>query len=158
MRKRIVGPEQQTKSPPNDDWLNLEALVVEVEVTSENPDHPVEAALIPGRKSGWRAAGAGTQTLRLVFEKPQALRRIRIDFIENEHERTQQHVLRWSPDGGHSFQEIVRQQWNFSPNGSTLEAEDYRVQLSGVSVLELSIIPDISGGNALASLAALRLA
>lgn len=158
MRKRIVGSEQHTKSPPDDDWLNLEALVAEVEVTSESSDHPVEAALIPGRESGWRAAGAGTQTLRLVFAQPQSLRRICVDFVENQRERTQQHVLRWSPDGGKSFHEIVRQQWNFSPNASTLEAEDYRVQLSGVTVIELSIIPDISGGDALASVAALRLA
>lgn len=158
MRKRIVGSEQDADSTTDDDWMNLEALVAEVEVTSESPDHPVEAALIPGRKSGWRAAGAGTQTLRLVFGQPLSLRRIHVDFVERERERTQQHVLRWSPDGGQSFHEIVRQQWNFSPNGSTLEAEDYRVELSGVTVLELAIIPDISGGDARASVAALRLA
>ena len=158
MRKRIVGPDQHTKTPADDDWLNLEALVAEVDVTSESPDHPVEAALIAGRDSGWRASSAGTQTIRLVFEQPQALRRIRLDFVEKSRERTQQHVLRWSSDGGQSFHEIVRQQWNFSPNASTLEAEDYRVQLSGVTVLELSIIPDISGGDALASVAAMRLA
>lgn len=158
MRKRIVGSTEQTASAAEDDWLDLEALVAEVDVTSESPDHPVEAALIPGRDAGWRAATAGRQTIRLSFAQPQALRRIRVDFVENHRERTQQHVLRWSPDGGKSFHEIVRQQWNFSPNASTLEAEDYRVQLSGVTVLELSIIPDISGGDALASVAALRLA
>lgn len=158
MRKRIVAPEQHTKSPPEEDWLKLEVLVEEVAVTSEDPDHPVEAALIPGRGSGWRASGTGEQTVRLVFAQPQSLRHIRVEFVENVRARTQQHVLRWSPDGGRSFQEVVRQQWNFSPDESTLEAEDYRVHLSGVTVLELSIIPDISGGDALASMAVLRLA
>jgi len=158
MRKRIVGPVDQAALLADDDWLNLEALVAEVEVTSESPDHPVEAALIPGREAGWRAASSGTQTIRLLFAQPQAVRRIRLDFVETARERTQQHVLRWSPDGGKSFREIVRQQWNFSPDASTLEAEDYRVALQGVTVLELSIIPDISGGDALASVAALRLA
>jgi hypothetical protein len=38
--------------------------------------------------------------------------------------RTQEFVLRWSRDTGHSFREIVRQQWNFSPSGGTREVED----------------------------------
>jgi hypothetical protein len=66
--------------------------------------------------------------------------------------------LRWSPDGGKSYQEIVRQQWNFSPLGATSEKEDYPVELAAVTVLELSIIPDISGKDAVASLEQLRLA
>ncbi|PYS76638.1 MAG: carbohydrate-binding protein, partial [Acidobacteria bacterium] len=53
---------------------------------------------------------------------------------------------------------VVRQQWNFSPHGSTREAEDYRVELNGVTQLELKIVPDRSGGDARASLAQLRLA
>jgi hypothetical protein len=48
-------------------------------------------------------------------------------------------------------------QWNFSPSGSTRELEDYRVDLSGVTVLELHIVPDQRGGDARASLAELRL-
>jgi hypothetical protein len=72
--------------------------------------------------------------------------------------RTQEYVLRWSADGGRSFREIVRQQWNFSPQGTTRETEDHHIELPAVTVLELSIIPDISGGNAVASLAQLRLA
>jgi hypothetical protein len=55
------------------------------------------------------------------------------------------------------FREIVRQQWNFSPPNTTREVEEYRVELSGVNVLELIIVPDISGGVAHASLKSLRL-
>jgi hypothetical protein len=36
--------------------------------------------------------------------------------------------------------------------------EDYNVDLVGVTVLELRIVPDISGGSARASLAQLRVA
>ena len=79
-------------------------------------------------------------------------------FVEPQTERTQEYVLRWSPDNGQSFREIVRQQWNFSPPSTTNETEDYHVELPAVTMLELSIIPDISGGNACASLAQLRLA
>jgi hypothetical protein len=98
------------------------------------------------------------QTIRILFSQPQRLRRICLNFMETHTERTQEYVLRWSPDGGQSFREIVRQQWNFSPHGTTGETEDHHVELPAVTVLELSIIPDISGGNAFASLAQLRLA
>src|SRR5581483_1349662 len=70
---------------------------------------------------------------------------------------TQEFVLRWSPDGGRSFREIVRQQWNFSSPNTISEIEQYRVELSDVTVLELVIVPDISRGAARASLKNLRL-
>ena len=79
-------------------------------------------------------------------------------FHESEQERTQEFVLRWSPDGGQSYREIVRQQYNFSPPGATREVEDYEVNLDGVTVLEMKIVPDISRGSAVASLAELRVA
>ena len=157
MRKRIIAPVQEGTLPPDEEWLNLEALA-EVEITSEDAAHPIESALLSGGGSGWRAAAPGRQTIQLVFAHPQRLRRIRLMFVEPSAERTQEYTLRWSPDGGRSFREIVRQQWNFSTQGATCETEDHRVELSGVTVLELSIVPDISGGNACASLARLTLA
>ncbi len=157
MLKRIITPVQQKTASLDQDWLNMEGLV-EVEITSEDAAHPIESALLPGQASGWRAAGPGKQTIRLLFANPQRLRRIRLNFVEPRTERTQEYVLRWSPDGGQSYREIVRQQWNFSPQGTTSETEDLHVELPAVTVLELSIIPDISGGNAFASLAQLRLA
>jgi len=157
MRKRIVDPAPRADVPEEQAWLDLEGLA-EVEVTSEDAGHPVEAALLPGGATGWRAATSGRQAIRLLFDTPQQLRRIRLEFVEPDVERTQEYVLRWSPDGGRSFREIVRQQWNFSPRGTTVETEDHHVDLAAVTVLELGIIPDISGGAAVASLAHLRLA
>ena len=126
-------------------------------MSSEDPEHPIESALLPQRGS-WRAAQPGKQTIRLIFTTPQQLRRIWLVFEESTVERTQQYVLRWSSDGGELLHEIVRQQWNFSPPGATSETEDYRVELSDVAVLELIITPDISGKLAFASLGQLRLA
>jgi hypothetical protein len=157
MRKRIIAPVQKETAPRDQDWLNVEGLA-EVEITSEDAAHPIESALLPGSTSGWRAAGPGKQTIRLLFAVPQRLRQIRLNFEEARTERTQEYVLRWSPDGGQSFREIVRQQWNFSPQGATSQTEDHHVDLPAVTVLELIIIPDTSGGNAIASLAQLRLA
>jgi hypothetical protein len=157
MRKRIIPPAQPDPSPPDEDWLNPERLA-QIELTSEEASHPIQSALLASGGSGWRAAGPGGQTIRLLFAQPQRLRRIWLQCIEPVTERTQGYVLRWSPDGGQSYREIVRQQWNFSPKGATCETEDHRVDLSGVTALELHIIPDISGGPARASLAELRLA
>ena len=157
MRKRIIAPVQQQTAPPGQDLLQAEELA-EVEITSEDPAHPIEAALLPGGASGWRAAGPGTQTIRLLFAHPQRLRRIWLSFVEPRTERAQEYVLRWSADGGQSFREIVRQQWNFSPQGATSETEAHHVELPAVTMLELTIIPDIGGGKAFASLQQLRLA
>jgi hypothetical protein len=157
MRKRIITPAHQETELPDLEWLNIEGLA-EVEITSEDVAHPIEFALLPDQVSGWRAAESGKQSIRLIFDQPQALQRIWLNFVDTDTERTQEFVLRWSSDGGQSFREIVRQQWNFSPEGATSETEELYVTLTGVTVIELSIIPDISGGDAFASLAQLRLA
>jgi len=157
MRKRIIGQGPGEAAAAEAGWLDIERLA-EAEITSEEPDHPIEAALVPGTGPGWRAAEPGEQTIRLLFDEPLRLRRIRLVFQEDEQERTQEFVLRWSPDGGRSYREIVRQQYNFSPPEATREVEDYNVELDGVTALEVKIIPDISGGSARASLAQLRLA
>lgn len=60
--------------------------------------------------------------------------------------------------GGRPAREAVRQQWTFSPGGATEEVEDYRLDLWGVAVLELTVTPDVSGGDARASLAEMRVA
>ena len=156
MRKRLLTPTPKDVPPPQEDWLNLDGGAV-VEVTSEEKDYPIESAFVSGEMQGWRAADTGAQTIRLVFDQSQRLKRIALVFEETEIGRTQEFVLRWSADGGHSFREIVRQQWNFSPPNSVREIEDYRVELSGVNVVELAIVPDISGGAAHASLKSLRL-
>jgi hypothetical protein len=157
MRKRIIGHGPREVTAVEADWVELDRLA-QVEVTSEDVDHPIESALIPGAGSGWRAAQPGEQTIRLLFDEPVRLKRIHLMFQEDEQERTQELVLRWSPDGGQSYREIVRQQYNFSPPQAAREVEDYDVDLDRVTVLELKIVPNISGGGARASLGQLRLA
>jgi hypothetical protein len=157
MRKRLITPTPQNASFPSEDWLDLDSAAV-VEVTSEEKGYPVESALVSGETRGWRAADSGTQTIRLIFDVPQPIRRIWLVFEETEAERTQEFVLRWFSDGGHSFREIVRQQWNFSPPETIREIEDYQVELLNVTVLELVIVPDNRRRAVRASLNSLRLA
>ena len=115
MRKQVTSASL-VGAPPDRDWLDVGSAAV-VEVTSEDGAHPVESAQLQGEKRGWRAAcgvrraaGPGPQTIRLALDKPQKLRRIWLKLEETEIKRTQEFVLRWSPDSGRSYREIVRQQ------------------------------------------------
>jgi hypothetical protein len=160
MRKEIV--EHRTtagKSQGNADWLDLDS-IAHVQLTSEDPAYPIENALgtSPERNErGWRATSPGPQAITLSFDAPQQIRRIFLHFIERETERAQEFVLRYS-SRSETDREIVRQQWTFSPTGSTQEIEDYAVELESVTKLELVIDPDRGRGHSLATLNALRLA
>ena len=156
MRKRITSHRQQESPSANTSWLDLEALA-RVEVTSEDAAHPIESALLTVGAIGWRAESPGEQTVRLLFDAPQRLKRVRLLFREEKEARTQEFVLRWSPTTESSWRDVVRQQYHFSPSGATEEIEEYQVELEDVAALELTIIPNLSGGS-YASLAQLRLA
>ena len=157
MRKRIVGAQRVQPNRESDEgWLDLEQIAT-VEVTSEDARFPIERVFGSKNDSGWRAAEPGEQQIRLIFDKPVSLHRIELRFHEAECERTQEFSLRWSPASGESAREIVRQQWTFSPAGSTTELEHYVVDLDAVSVLELRIRPDLGRADAVASLASWRL-
>lgn len=157
MRKRLITPTQGTVRSRGEGWLDVERAAI-VEITSEDKNFPVESAFASGEAQGWRAAEPGSQTIRLIFDQPQRLKQISLVFEENEISRTQEFVLRWSSDSGASSREIVRQQWNFSPPETMREVEEYQVELSNVTVLELIIVPSMGGGTARASLKNLRLA
>lgn len=137
-------------------WL-LDAEIRRVEVTSEDRRFPIEQALADGAAGGWRASEPGRQVVRIHFSRPRRLRRVVLEFRTSGDERTQEYVLRCSTDGGTSAREIVRQQWNFSRR-APCETEDHRVDLEGITMVELDITPDVADDGAYASLARLRLA
>src|SRR3954465_9004166 len=94
MRKRIIGHGPQgTPSGAPREWLDLEGRI-QIEVTSEDATHPIESAFVPGGGEGWRAGGRGEQTIRLLFDEPAKLRRVRLVFREEVQGRTQEFVLR----------------------------------------------------------------
>src|SRR5215469_14413256 len=134
MRKRLITPTAERLGTLGEGWLDLERAAV-VEVTSEDQDFPVESAFSSGDERGWRAAAPGRQTIRLIFDHPQRLKCVSLVFEEDEIERTQEFVLRWSSEGASALKEIVRQQWNFSPPGSIREVEEYQVDFHNVKVL-----------------------
>lgn len=157
MRKRILQDDVSAVAGNDQSWLDLDR-IARVDITSEDADHPIESALLSHAGPGWQASGPGEQVICLLFDVPIQLRRILLVFDEQQHARTQEFSLRWSSDGGQSYQPLFRQQYTFSPSGATREEEDYTVSLDGLTNLELRIVPDISGGEARASLARLQLA
>jgi hypothetical protein len=168
MRKRLIAEESASSGGAKGEWLDLEAVAV-VEITSEAEGAPIERALEPGGDgAGWRAATTGPQTIRLRFDRPTAIRRIYLHFVERAAERSQEFAVYVGSVEGEvrepdvALREIVRQQFGFSPGGATEEIEDYRVELKDVTVFELRIDPDRAHdpkqSRAYASLVSLRLA
>jgi hypothetical protein len=155
MRKRIVGERPETIDKL-DGWMNLEDLAT-VEVTSEIPEFPIEGAVTLNGQAGWRAAEPGVQIIRLLFDDPVSLQHIQLRFDEPDRERMQEFTLRWSSAREGAARDIVRQQWNFNPAGSTVEVEEYAVNLKEVSVVELEVDPDVGRGIAPATLTSWRL-
>jgi hypothetical protein len=157
MRKHIGVATEQSPPAGSKEWLDLE-VIARAEVSSEDPQHPIESAFKRGESLGWRASQPGEQTIRLLFDEPKDLRQIVLRFSEPKVERTQQFTLRWADRQSGPFNDIVRQQWNFNPRTSAEEIEDYRVDLSHVVALELAIDPDLGKGQAYAALAEWRVA
>jgi|HubBroStandDraft_1064217.scaffolds.fasta_scaffold187701_2 hypothetical protein len=88
MRKILIAqPTIQAKALPEREWLDLESLA-RIELTSEEPNAPIDAALASGKEPGWHAAARGEQIIRIVFDQPRDLQRIRLEFYETENERT----------------------------------------------------------------------
>ena len=154
MRKKILKTSNaKATSESGTEWLEL-AQFATVEVTSEDPRFPIES-VFSNQNAGWRAGEPGDQQIRLIFDEPVSVGRIQVRFDEPATERTQEFTLRWAAAGKASI-EIIRQQWNFSPSGSTTELEDHMVNLEHVSALELAIRPDIGRSDAVATLASWR--
>ncbi|MDQ2835040.1 MAG: carbohydrate-binding protein [Acidobacteriota bacterium] len=141
MRKSIVSPTPATNAAKLEIWRDLER-IARVEITSEDVEFPIEHALGKTSTSGWRAATPGPQVIRMHFDEPFNIRRIQLHFVDPSTARSQEFVL--LAGQGKDLREIVRQQWSFSPTGSTEELEDYNVELEGITTLELQIDPDRS--------------
>jgi hypothetical protein len=165
MRKAILTEAAATPgNEPRSPWLDLEAIAT-AEVSSEDEHFPIEQALSlspAAGTAGWRASATGPQTIRLVFDTPIALRRIQLHFVETTAARGHEFSFAVSSGSGEPFRDLHRQQYTFSPGGSTEEIEDYTVDLVGVKVFELRIDPDRSHdprqSQHYATLASLRLA
>ena len=121
-------------------WLDL-AEIASVEISSEDAQHPSRMRSQAGQVVAGGQPIPGPQVIRLNFDRPQSIRRIRLEFREERNRAVAgvcrvRELLR-----DDQRREVVRQQWGFSPGGSAVEVEDYSVDLPAVLSLELEIDP-----------------
>jgi hypothetical protein len=136
------------------------AAIATVWVISEATDAPIDHVFDQRRGPGgsrWIAAEPGEQQLTLAFDHPQTVRTITVEVEELEVSRTQALHVSVSSDGGQTFQELRRQEYTFSPPGTTFEGEEWAVMVQGVTHLQLVITPDKGGKPCRANLTTLAL-
>ncbi len=143
LRKQIIKPHLATSDATTGE-TDI-ATVATVQVTSESPDHPIDLAFDDQRGQGgthWIAGEPGEQSVTLVFDAPQTINQILLEVEEPEVARTQDLQLSLSCDGGRTYRELLRQEFNFSPDGTTFEREKWTVSAQAVTHLRLVIKPD----------------
>jgi hypothetical protein len=156
MRKASIsgfGTSSGLSSPGS--WLDIEEAAT-AELSSEDPQHPFERALRNETVDGWKASDPGPQLIRLRFDRPQAIRRIQLQFREEEVNRSQEIAL-FATSKTFARKELVRQQWVFSPQGAATEVEDYFFNLIDVTALELEIDPGRHDKQVFASLQSIQI-
>ena len=159
LRKQII-PGHSSASASLDGEISV-ADVATVQVTAEQADHPIDNAFDHNRGPGgsrWIAAGPGKQTLILLFDSPQTIRQIGVEVEELDVSRTQELSVSVSSNGGQTYRELVRQEFTFSPPGTSFERELWSIVAEGVTHLRLEIMPDKGGRVGRATLTSLTLA
>jgi hypothetical protein len=158
LRKHLLtAPPLAAVSPPGAKEI---AAIATVWVTSEADDAPIDRAFDQRRGPGssrWIAAEPGEQQLVLAFDTPQTLRTISLEVEEPEVSRTQVLCVSVSYDGGQTYQELRRQEYTFSPPGTTFEREVWAVTVEGATHLQVVITPDKGGTPCRATLTSLTL-
>ena len=158
LRKHIVKVPPGHPVPPTGE-MDIAATAT-VQVTSEDPTHPIEHVFDRRRGPGgsrWVAAEPGEQTLILAFDTPQTIHQTIVEVEEPDVNRTQELQLSVSHDGGQTYRELRRQEYTFSPPGTTFEREDWAVLAEGVTHLQLWMKPDKGGKPCRATLTSLVL-
>ncbi len=146
MLRKHVNRHPPTPSRPSGE-KDVAALAT-VWVTSEASGHPIDHVFDDRRGPGgtrWIAADPGEQTLILAFDAPQVIQHISLEVEELDVNRTQQLHLALSRDGGQTYRDVVWQEYNFAPPGTTFEREQWSVNAEGITHVQLVIRPDKSG-------------
>jgi len=158
LRKHILAEHPTASASPREE-KDIAALAT-VLVTSETADHPIDNVFDtrcgPGGRC-WMAATPGEQILILAFDTAQTIRRVSLEVEELEVSRTQELELSVSSDGGQTYRELRRQEYTFSPPGTTFEREDWAVTAEGITHLQLRIKPDKGGKPYRATLTSLAI-
>ncbi|BAN36249.1 hypothetical protein SCD_n02441 [Sulfuricella denitrificans skB26] len=144
LRKKIMPSATGTAMPVPANTIDI-IQHAEVIATSESESRPldniVDGSTGPG-SSQWVAGSTGPQSLIFKFDAPQNITGIIYEIEEQEIARTQEVCFEVSTDSGAHFREILRHEYNFSPNGSTFQREELKLDLPRITDLKMTIKPD----------------
>jgi F5/8 type C domain len=158
VRKRPLN-EQSSKPPERSGEIDIASHATLV-YSSEDPDHPLEYLIDRhcGR-GGTRWASArlnSTERIVLEFDHFQRVSGLVYEVEECGEERTQEVRVSVSSDHGRTYNQVLVQEYTFSPQGATFQHEELRLELPAITHLSLTIVPNKSGSG-LATLTSLRL-
>jgi len=144
LRKKIVPAAARAVMPVPANTIDI-IQNAEVVATSESENFPldniVDGSTGPG-SSQWVAGATGPQILIFKFDTPQNITGIVYEIEEHEIARTQEVCFEVSSDSGLHFREILRHEYNFSPDGSTFQREELKLDLPHITDLKMIIKPD----------------
>ena len=157
MRKRLMGEETLvSKELPGE--IDIAGLAL-FAYSSEDADYPMEHLIDGLRGPGgtrWASARPNTtERIVLAFDPAQRISGLAYEVEECRQERTQEVHVEVSTDHGHSYRQVLVQEYTFSPQGSTFQQEDLRLDLTDVTHLGLTIVPS-KRGSGVATLTSLR--
>jgi hypothetical protein len=158
LRKRLMSEPNSTHTQePGEIDIRREATLA---YTSEDPDHPLEHLTDghcgPGATRWASARPDATERIVLEFDHPQRISRVGYEVEECRRERTQEVRVEVSSDQGHTFRQVLAQDFTFSPQGATFQQENLRLDVPAITHLRLTIVPN-KGGPGVATLTCLRL-
>ena len=133
----------------DDRWLDLEALA-DVTIT-------VGGERVARSPHGWSADRPGEQMIEIRFRHSTSVSRLRVVSWEVDQSRTQEMTIWACLRRGEGHREVLRHRFTFRP-GATAQVEEYALQLTEVSALQLRIVPCIDGRRAVARVSELRVA
>lgn len=157
--RKLLLPEEHPQARDTAGSIDIAACAT-ILYSSEHPEHPIENLLDDhGGAGGTRWASArqnATEQIVIAFDTPRSISRLVYEVEEAQFERTQEIRVELSRDAGRTYQQVLVQEYTFSPQGATLQREDLRLDAEAVSQLRLTIMPHKSG-NGIATLTSLRL-
>lgn len=156
LRKQLLQPKESHGSGKEISIADTATVLM----TSEQPDHPIDHICDGQHGPGstrWIAGQSGDQTIILAFDAARNIDTVGLEIEERDVSRTQELTLATSRDGGQTYREVLRQEFNFSPTGTTFEHEEWRVAAEGVTNLRVWIRPDKGGKPCRATITSLVL-
>jgi hypothetical protein len=157
IRKRLL-PQSTPEHSAAPGEIDLKTAAT-ISYSSEAPGHPIDSVIDGSTgQDGTRWVSArpnSTETVLIEFDQPQSVSRIIYEVVERENARTQEVRIDASQDLGHTYRQILVQEYSFSPTGAVFEREDLRFELREVSHLRFSIVPN-KNGSGLATLSSVR--